>query len=230
MITPQVAVILPALNEEGSVESVVHGFRSEGARVVVIDNGSIDRTAEIALQSGAEVVHEMKRGYGNACLAGIAYLRARAPEIAVFADCDGTLDPQELPNLVAPIKSNQADLVLGRRVRAEKGALPLHQQFGNTVARAMLWFLYGLRVGDIPPYRAVRWTFLIKLGLSEKTYGLPIETVAVAARRNGRVAEVNVGYRCRFEGKSKVTGSLRTSLQAGWAMVSLLVLLRFRRL
>jgi len=230
MVTSEVAVILPALNEEGSVGAVVNGFRSRGVRVVVIDNGSTDRTSEFALLAGAEVVHEEKRGYGNACLAGIAYVNIRPPEIAVFADCDGTLDPRELQDLVSPIESNQADLVLGRRVRVEKGALPLHQRFGNAVARVMLWSLYGLRVGDIPPYRAVRWTFLTELGLSEKTYGLPIETVAIAARRNGRVAEVNVGYRRRSEGKSKVTGSLRTSLQAGWAMLSLLIVLRFRRL
>ena len=229
MIRTEVAVILPALNEEGSVESVVTGFRDEGVRVLVVDNGSTDDTATRALRAGAEVVHEKNRGYGYACLAGLSYLNTNPPEIVVFADCDGTLDPRDLQNLIQPITSDRADLVLGRRVRVETGALPLHQRIGNEIALVLLRTLYGLAVSDIPPYRAVRWSFLVKLGLSERTYGLPVETVAVAARRNGRVEEVNVTYRRRVEGKSKVTGSLRNSLLAGWAMLSLLVVLRFRK-
>jgi glycosyltransferase involved in cell wall biosynthesis len=224
-----VAVILPALNEERSVEFVVTGFRREGVRVLVVDNGSTDGTAETALRAGAELVREKNQGYGNACLAGISYLKAHPPEIAVFADCDGTLDSRDLQTLITPIEKDQAELVLGRRVRVENGALPLHQRVGNGIAVVMLRLLYGLDVGDIPPYRAARWTFLVDLALSERTYGLPIETLAVAARRHGRVKEVDVAYRRRIEGKSKVTGTLRTSLQAGWTMLSLLVVLRFGR-
>jgi glycosyltransferase involved in cell wall biosynthesis len=222
-------VILPALNEEGSVESVVAGFRSEGARVLVVDNGSTDRTALMALNAGAEVVHEKKRGYGNACLAGLSYLSSQPPTIAVFSDCDGTLDPRDLAGLILPIENGSADLVLGRRVHVEQGALPLHQRIGNAIALLLLRVLYGLKVGDIPPYRAVRWSFLIDLRLSERTYGLPAETVAVAARKRGRIEEVGVAYRRRFDGRSKVTGSIRSSLRAGWSMLSLLVVLRFRR-
>jgi glycosyltransferase involved in cell wall biosynthesis len=229
MIGREVAVILPALNEESSVATVVSGFRSEGARVLVVDNGSTDGTVRAALHAGAEVVREKKQGYGNACLKGISYLESRPPEIAVFADCDGTLEPHDLGNLISPIEIGTADLVLGRRVHVEKGALPMHQRFGNAIALVMLRVLYGLAVSDIPPYRAVRWSFLSQLGLSERTYGLPIETVASAARRNGRVEEVGVTYRRRLGGESKVAGSLRTSIRAGWSMLSLLVVLRFRK-
>jgi glycosyltransferase involved in cell wall biosynthesis len=229
MTEQTVAVLLPALNEAKSVETVVEGFLGEGVRVVLVDNGSTDGSRQIAAQAGAEVVSEERRGYGSACLAGLSYLKSQPPSIVVFADCDGTLDPRDLQNLISPIKSGRADLVLGRRARVENGALPLHQRLGNAIALVMLRALYGLAVNDIPPYRAVRWPFLVDLGLSERTYGLPIETLAEAARRKGRVEEVNVAYRRRFEGKSKVTGSLRSSLQAGWAMLSLLVVLRFRK-
>jgi len=230
VIEQTVAVILPALNEANCVEPVVEGFLGEGVRVIVVDNGSTDETQRIAERAGAEVVTEHARGYGNACLAGISYLRSRPPNVVVFADCDGTLDPHDLQNLTSPIRNGRADLVLGRRERVEKGALPLHQRLGNATALVLLRTLYGLAVNDIPPYRAVRWSFLAELRLSERTYGLPAETVASAARRNGRVEEVNVAYRRRLAGKSKVTGTPRTSLQAGWAMLSLLVLLRFRRI
>jgi len=225
-----VAIILPALNEVGSVESVVNGFLAEGVRVVLVDNGSTDGTASVAMRTRAEVVSEEKRGYGNACLAGLSYLTSRPPKIVAFADCDGTLDPHELHALIDPIEAGEADLVLGMRTQVEKGALPLHQRFGNALTRTLLRFLYGLRIGDIPPYRACSWPFIATLDLSEPTYGFPIETVAISARRGGRITEVGVTYRRRLEGRSKVTGSLQSSLRAGWTMITLAVALRFRRM
>jgi len=230
MIEQEVAVILPALNEAGCVEAVVHGFLSEGVRVIVVDNGSTDGTQQIANRAGAEVVSEKLRGYGIACLTGLSYLKSKPPSIVVFADCDGTLNPHEIHRLIAPIQSGKADLVLGRRVRVEKGAMPPHQKLGNRVACILLGALYGLSVNDIPPYRALRWSFLDRLTLSEKTYGFPVETVAVAARLGCRIAEVDVDYRARLGGKSKVAGSIMASVRAGSTMVALLISIRFRRL
>lgn len=230
MTRHQVAVILPALNEAQAVEVVVEGFVREGTRVIVVDNGSIDGTGPAAARAGAEVVYEKIRGYGSACLAGLSYLTPHPPSIVVFADCDGTLDPHDIGRLIAPIESEEADVVLGRRVRVEKGALPTHQKFGNTISCILLQTLYGLAVRDIPPYRALRWSFLSKLGLSDRTYGFPVETIALAARRGGRVEEVDVSYRVRATGQSKVAGSLKTSLRAGMIMIALLIGLRFRKM
>jgi glycosyltransferase involved in cell wall biosynthesis len=224
-----VAVILPALNEISCVEKVVEGFLREGTRVIVVDNGSNDGTGHAAQRAGAEVVYEKIRGYGSACLAGLSYLTSHPPQIVVFADCDGTLDPHDIYNLIAPIESGNADLVLGRRARVERGALPMHQKLGNTMACFLLQTFYGLAIRDIPPYRAGRWAFVTELGLSEKTYGLPVETVALAARRGGIVKEVEVAYRSRATGRSKVAGSLSASILAGVTMITLLITLRFRR-
>ena len=225
-----VAVILPALNEISCVEKVVEEFLRDGTRVIVVDNGSNDGTGQAAQAAGAEVVYEKTRGYGSACLAGLSYLASSPPQIVAFADCDGSLDPQDLSALIAPIESGNADLVLGRRARVERGALPMHQRFGNAIACYSLRILYGVTVNDIPPYRAVRWFFITRLGLSERTYGFPIETIALTAKRGGNVEEVDVSYRCRFSGESKVTGSLSASLRAGVTMIALPIKLRFRRL
>ena len=228
-MSSDVAVILPALNEIGCVEQVVDGFLHEGTRVILVDNGSSDGTAQAAQKAGAEVVYESKRGYGNACLAGLSYLTGRPPSIVVFADCDGTLESAEIRNMIAPVESGNVDLVLGRRVRIERGALPIHQKVGNVVACFILQWFYGLTIRDIPPYRAARWSFLRQLNLSEKTYGFPVETVALAARKGGRIAEVDVTYRRRLGGRSKVAGSLTASLRAGMSMFTVLISLRYGR-
>jgi glycosyltransferase involved in cell wall biosynthesis len=228
-LTSDIAVILPALNEIGCVEKVVDGYLHEGTRVIVVDNGSSDGTGQAAQKAGAEVVYENKRGYGNACLAGLSYLTTRPPSIVVFADCDGTLESAEIRNMIAPLESGNVDLVLGRRVRVERGALPIHQKVGNAVACFILQRFYGLTIRDIPPYRAVLWSFLKQLDLSEKTYGFPVETVALAARKRGRVAEVDVTYRRRLGGQSKVAGSVTASLRAAVSMITVLISLRYGR-
>lgn len=221
-----VAVVLPAWNEEEAVEGVVRGFREHADRVVVVDNGSDDRTAQAASGAGAEVVLEPRRGYGRACLAGVEHLRASPPDVVAFADCDATLDPADLPRLVRALA--EADLALGRRARLERGALPAHQRLGNDIACLGLR-AYGLRVRDVPPFRALRWSAIVRLALREPTYGLPLETLAIAARLGLRVEEVDTSYRRRV-GESKVTGTLAGSAKAALVTGSLLVRLRFRRL
>lgn len=229
MLEPSVAVVLPALDEAGAVAGVVRGFRAVGARVVVVDNGSVDATVDVAAAEGAVVVREPRRGYGAACLAGLAHLRADPPDVVAFADCDGTVDPGDLARLVAPVARGEADLALGRRARLECGALLPHQRAGNAAAALIIRLVHGLRVRDVPPFRAARWDFLERLRLREGTYGLPVETVVLAHRAGGRVVEVDVAYRRRAGGESKIAGTLRGSLAAGWTMLTLAVRLRFRR-
>ena len=147
----------------------------------------------------------------------------------VFADCDGTLESAEIRNMTAPLESGNVDLVLGRRVRVERGVLPIHQRVGNAVACFILQRFYGLSVRDIPPYRAALWPFLSSCTFSEKTYGFPIETVALAVRKGGRVEEVDVTYRRRLAGRSKVAGSVTSSLRAAVSMITVLVSLRYGR-
>jgi glycosyltransferase A (GT-A) superfamily protein (DUF2064 family) len=215
----RVAVILPAHNEEGSVTSVVEGFRRAGARVIVVDNGSTDETAARARAALAEVVSEPRLGYGSACLRGIEHLREDPPEVVAFADCDGTQDPQELGRLTEPILRGEADLMLGRRKHIEPGAMPWHQRVGNAAILLYLRQRHRARIRDVPPFRAIRADALFALGLRETTYGLPVETVARALGRGFRVAEVDVSYLRRTAGKSKVTGSLQKSLRAGAVML-----------
>lgn len=227
-MTGDVAVILPALNEIECVRQVVEGFLPYVKRVILVDNGSTDGTGKAGEEVGAEAVYENKRGYGNACFAGLSYLAVRPPSIVAFADCDGSQEPSEIRNIVAPLESGQADLVLGRRVPIEPGALALHQRVGNGVVSFMLRRAYGLSVRDISPYRAARWSFLRQLNLSERTYGFPIEMVILAAQKGGRVKEVDVTCRRRLAGRSKVTGSITASLRAGWTMITVLVSLWYR--
>lgn len=215
---PDLAVILPARDEEACVHDVVTAFRREAARVVVVDNASSDATAARALAAGAEVVPQPRVGYGAACLRGVEHLRAAPPEFVAFADCDGTLDAADLRALMEPLQSGAADLVLGRRIRLEPRAYPWHQRAGNAAILGLVGLLTGSRLHDIPPLRALRWDALARLQLDEQTYGFPVETVTSASARGLRIQEVDVAYRRRRTGRSKVSGSFRTSIMAGLVM------------
>lgn len=228
MTAGEIAVLLPALDEAGNVEHVVSGFQATADRIVVVDNGSTDATAERARAAGAEVVLEPRRGYGAACLAGLDHLSEDPPEVVVFADCDGTQDPSELPHLVGPILAGQADLVLG--YRKDPGAIPVKNRVARWVYCTLLLVLYGQRVRDVPPYRAARWRTLGTLELSQPTVGFPVETVAMACRRGARISEVPVAHRERYRGRSKVGTTPLEVLQIAWIMTTTLIRLRFRRL
>lgn len=224
----RVALLIPAFNEEASIGKVLatlpNGLFSQ---VVVVDNGSTDRTADVARAGGATVVREPRRGYGRACLAGMAALDSQA-EIVVFMDADSSDVPEEAAGLVEPIVAGRADLVIGSRVLgcAEPGALAPHQRFGNRLATALLAWLYGFRYTDLGPFRAIRADCLRELGMSDCDFGWTVEMQVRALRRSLRVMELPVSYRRRI-GTSKISGNLRASLAAGWKIISTILRLRF---
>jgi len=226
--TLRTAIIIPARNEEIPLPKVVTEIPSAQTDVViVVDNGSTDRTAEVAREAGAVVVIEERPGYGYACAAGVGVASDLGMEIMVFLDGDGSFDPGQIPDLVALIEDGRADLVLGSRSTGgmERGAMPPHARFGNWLMARLMRFLYGLRVTDLGPYRAIRADLLAALGMREMTYGWPTEMMVKAAKRGARVVEVPVRYRVRRGGRSKVSGTVRGTMLATYAI--LFVTLRY---
>jgi len=219
-----VDVIIPALNEQDALPLVLRDIpRPPVRRVIVADNGSTDRTAEVALKNGAEVVHEPERGYGAACLKALAHLAADPPDIVVFLDGDYSDHPDELLSLIDPIRAGDADMVVGSRTRGrqERGALSPQQRAGNAVACGALRLLYGVRYTDLGPFRAIRWGALRALGMQDRNYGWTIEMQIKAAQRGITYREVPVSYRQRI-GVSKVSGTVRGSVSAGAKILWLL--------
>ncbi|MEN1680179.1 MAG: glycosyltransferase family 2 protein [Planctomycetota bacterium] len=213
----RVAVVIPALNEEASLPLVLADLPSVG-QVVVVDNGSTDATAQRAAEAGADVVHEGRRGYGSACLAGLEWLRSGGlpPEIVVFLDADHSDDPTQLPELVSPILSGECDLVLGSRMtgKREPGAMPAQSVWGNRFACLLMRLLLGARYTDLGPFRAARWESLESLGMSDTNYGWTVEMQIKALRAGLRVREVPTPYRRRV-GQSKISGTITGSVKAG---------------
>jgi len=219
-----VDVIIPALNEEAALPRVLRDIPCPPVRrIVVADNGSTDRTAERALQNGAELVHEPERGYGAACLTALAHLAGDPPDIVVFLDGDYSDHPNEIADLLAPILAGDADLVIGSRVRGvrEPGALSPQQRVGNAIACSALRLFYGARYSDLGPFRAIRWQTLQALQMVDRNYGWTVEMQIKAAKRGVRYREVPVSYRRRI-GVSKVSGTMRGSLGAGAKILWLL--------
>lgn len=213
-MTVRVDVVIPALDEEAALPHVLRALPPV-RRVVVADNGSRDRTAEVARAAGAEVVHEPRRGYGAACLAALAHLAADPPDVVVFLDGDHSDHPEELPQLIAPITDARAELVIGSRVlgQAERGALTPQQRVGNAIACGALRVVYGARYTDLGPFRAIRWASLMRLDMRDRDYGWTVEMQVKAARLGVRHVEVPVSYRRRI-GSSKVSGTLRGTIGA----------------
>ncbi len=214
----QVAVVIPALNEEEALPRVVSDVPSAVVhRVIVVDNGSTDGTADAARRAQAEVVQEPRRGYGAACLAGLRRLTDDPPDVVVFIDGDHSDRAEEIPRVVGPILRGEADLVVGSRVLGdlEPGALSPPQRFGNALACALLRLMHGARHTDLGPFRAVSWAALERLGMADRGYGWTVEMQVKAARLGLRVCEVPVSYRRRRTGKSKVSGTVRGVVGAG---------------
>ena len=214
----RISVVIPALNEADAIGAVLAEIPDWVGDVIVIDNGSMDQTAEIARAAGARVCNEARRGYGYACMTGV--LAAPEAEVIVFLDGDYSDFPQEMGALVTPIVEGQADLVIGSRLRGkmQPGAMLPHAYFANILFSRLLRALCGLQVTDIGPFRAITRQSFMNLELQEFTYGWTLEMMIKAARHGLRVIEVPVSYRKRL-GHSKVSGSLLASLKAGVKMI-----------
>jgi len=221
-----VSVIIPALNEEEPIADVVRECLATRIprEVIVVDNGSDDRTAGRASEAGAKVISEPRRGYGRACLAGV---RAVSPDcdIVVFLDGDGSDCPEFMNQLVEPITAGTHDFVIGSRTRGERepGSMNMQQIFAGRFAGWALSFLYGVRYTDMGPFRAIRRDALAALSMREETYGWNLEMQMKAARARLRILEVPVNHRCRTGGVSKVSGTMRGTFVAGGRIMATLL-------
>jgi glycosyltransferase involved in cell wall biosynthesis len=215
----RVAVVIPALNEERSLPLVLAEIpRGAADAVFVVDNGSTDGTARVAREGGAAVVSEPRRGYGSACLAGIA--AAADSDVIVFLDADHSDYPEEMTLLLEPIRDGRADLVIGSRTLGtrEKGALAPQAALGNQITTFLIRLLYRRRYTDLGPFKAIRTESLRALGMRDRGYGWNVEMQIRAIRKGLRVLEVPVSYRKRI-GESKISGTLRGTIGAGSKMV-----------
>jgi glycosyltransferase involved in cell wall biosynthesis len=225
----RVSVIIPTHNEAQAIQRVLADLPSAlTTEIIVVDSNSTDGTPEIAARMGARIVQEPRRGYGRACLTGLA--TASSPDVVVFLDGDYSDRPSELPILLAPIIEGRADITLGSRLQNphSSGALPWHQVFGNRLAAGLIRLLYGLEITDLGPFRAGRAEVLRALALKETTYGWAVEMILKGELAGFRVMEVPVSYFPRI-GKSKIGGTLKGTLGAGWFILSLIVRYYFRR-
>jgi len=224
-----VSVIIPTHNEAQAIERVLADIPADlVSEIIVVDSNSTDGTPDIASRMGARVIQEPRRGYGRACLTGIA--NAVAPDALVFLDGDYSDRPSELSLVLAPITEGRADIVLGSRLhdRRSAGALPWHQAFGNRLAAGLIDLIYGLKITDLGPFRAGRADVIRGLALEEVTYGWAVEMILKGALAGYRVLEVPVSYHPRI-GKSKISGTVKGTLGAGWFILSLIVRYHFQR-
>ena len=225
----RVSIVIPTHNEAQSIGRVLADLPADMVtEVLVVDSNSTDGTPDIASKMGARVLHEPRRGYGRACLTGLA--NANSPDVVVFLDGDYSDRPAELPLLLAPIIDGRADITLGSRLgkQSTPGAMPWHAAFGNHLAAFLIRLLYGLKISDLGPFRAGRADTLRRLELQETTYGWAVEIILKGALAGFRIVEVPVSYYPRI-GKSKISGTLRGTVGAGWFILSLIVRYYFRR-
>jgi glycosyltransferase involved in cell wall biosynthesis len=211
-----VAVVIPCLNEEEPIAGVVREVLAQGVdQVIVVDNGSTDATAARARAAGAHVVVEPQRGYGRACAAGVRTVRADAA-IVCFLDGDGSDVPAFMADIVGPVARDEADFVMGSRLRGtrEPGSMTPQQLVAGWLAGMLLRLVYRVRFTDMSPFRAMRVADLKRLGMGEMTYGWNLEMQMRAAAAGLRIREVPVDHRCRRGGESKVSGNLVAGLKA----------------
>jgi glycosyltransferase involved in cell wall biosynthesis len=221
----RIDVVIPAFNEQDSVGQVIRALPKERVRqVVVADNNSTDATARVAGDAGAVVVPAPRQGYGSACLAALAHLETmpahEQPDIVAFIDADFSDHPEQLPLLVEPILSGNAEFVVGSRMLKPqpKGALLPQAVFGNKLACFLMWLLWRVRHTDLGPFRAISWPALRSLRMSDPNYGWTVEMQIKAARAKLRTQEVAVDYRPRI-GQSKITGTISGTFRAGYKIL-----------
>jgi glycosyltransferase involved in cell wall biosynthesis len=220
---PVIKVVIPAYNEERSIGHVIDDIpKAWVSEIVVVNNGSKDKTAEIASAHGAKVINQPKPGYGNACLMGIEYLKNSEiqPDIVVFMDGDYSDFPEQLPLVVQPIINNKADFVIGSRALGNRasGSMTFPQIFGNWLATSMMRWFYGIRYTDLGPFRAIRFEKLLELDMKDKTYGWTVEMQLKAAKQQLITTEVPVNYKKRI-GVSKVSGTVKGTVLAGYKII-----------
>jgi glycosyltransferase involved in cell wall biosynthesis len=225
----RVSVIIPTHNEAQAIGRVLADLPSHlVTEVIVVDSSSTDGTPDLARRMGAHVIQEPRRGYGRACLTGLA--NTENPDMVVFLDGDYSDRPSELPTLWAPIIEGRADITLGSRLsgKSNPGAIPWHQSFGNRLAAGLIRFLYGVKVSDLGPFRAGRADVLRALALEETTYGWAVEMILKGAIAGFRIVEVPVSYYPRI-GESKISGTVKGTVGAAWFILSRIVRYSFRR-
>ncbi|MBL7815549.1 MAG: glycosyltransferase family 2 protein [Saprospiraceae bacterium] len=220
---PIIDVIIPAYNEEKSITHVINDIPKDWVRdIIVCNNASTDKTAEVALAQGATVVHQPLKGYGNACLAGIAHVadKVEKPDIIVFLDGDYSDHPEELPLLIAPITEGGYDMVIGSRATGnrESGSMTPQQVFGNWLATFLIRLFFGYRFTDLGPFRAIRYDKLLEINMIDKNYGWTVEMQIKAAKLKMCCTEVPVTYRRRI-GVSKVSGTVKGTIMAGYKII-----------
>jgi glycosyltransferase involved in cell wall biosynthesis len=225
----QVSIIIPTFNEAENIAGVLSSIPGDFTpEILVVDGGSQDGTVEIAISAGARVIAEPRKGYGWACATGLA---AAQGEIVVFMDGDGADDPRYLPELVRPVLEDQAEMVLGARLSrlSDPGAMPCHQRFGNELAACLIRLLYHLPLTDLSPFRAVRRKDLLRLYMSEMTYGWPTEMIVKAAQSHWRIREVPVAYHPRQAGRSKISGTFKGTALAAYYIIGTILRFALRR-
>ncbi len=225
----RVSVIIPTHNEAQAIGRVLADLPSDlVTEVIVVDSNSTDGTPAVARQMGAKVIQEPRRGYGRACLTGLA--NTQDPDVVVFLDGDYSDRPSELPIILAPIIEGRADITLGSRLSGNRNldALPWHQSFGNRLAARLIRVLYGVKVTDLGPFRAGRAEVLRAIALEETTYGWAVEMILKGAIAGFRIMEVPVSYYPRI-GKSKISGTVKGTVGAAWFILSLILRYYFRR-
>ena len=223
-----VAVIIPAMNEERSIGKVIDAIPTWVDDIIVADNGSTDATAHVAESAGARVVYETRRGYGSACLKGMAALES--PDIVVFLDGDFSDYPNEMDRLVDPIADGDAVMVIGSRNHdgIEQGSLTPQQRFGNRLACLLIGLFWHQRVTDLGPFRAVGFPELLNLDMCDPDYGWTVEMQVKAIKKNYRIIEVPVSYRKRI-GTSKVSGTIKGVIGAGYKILGTIFIERLKR-
>ncbi|MBL4702796.1 MAG: glycosyltransferase family 2 protein [Phycisphaeraceae bacterium] len=221
---PIIDLIIPAFNEQQNMAALGCAIPREHFRhIILVDNNSTDQTADLARQQGFVVLTELQRGYGAACLKGICWLKLQCPppEIVAFLDADLSDDPDQLRALATPVARGEAVMVIGSRKRkAQPGSLTFTQRFGNRLACFLIWICTGKRFSDLGPMRVIDWQTLLDLEMRDTTWGWTVEMQYKAAKQKLACIDIDVPYRQRHAGSSKISGSIKGSLKAGYKILA----------